>query len=239
MRMKTNLIMAAVAAAALGLTACGGDTEPTETTPPAAEETIAEETQAEETPAEETTEAEPTEEEAPAEEPAGDFPYADGDTIDPQEFTDRLKAAMEGVDHMTIVSTVDGVEASTTQVDNSDPANPRSYSVSVMGEQKMEIVVEGETSWTRIDEGEWTEAPVDPSLGGATDLSETSYSTVELVSAADRQFTVGMDLGGSTMEAGLTVDEQFRPSEMTIETSGMSTVATYDYESPVEIPEVA
>lgn len=242
MRMNKNLIIAAAAAAALGLSACGGDTEPAETTP-VAEETAVEETAAEETPAEETSAEETPAEEEPAEEPAaepaGDFPYQDGDTVDPQDFTDRITAAMEGVDKMTITSSVDGTESSVTSVDNSDPANPRTYSVSTMGEQTIEIVVEGETSWTRIDEGEWTEAPVDPSLGGATDLSSTTYSAVELVSAADRQFNVTIDVMGSPMEALLSVDEQFRPSEMEIGVSGVTTVATYDYDAPVEIPSVA
>lgn len=234
MRMNKNLIIAAVAAAAFGLSACGGEGDPAETTP-VAEETVAEETVAEETPAEEL----PAEEEPAEEEPAGDFPYQDGDTVDPQDFTDRITSAMEGVQQMTITSSVDGTASSVTSVDNSDPANPRTYSVTTMGEQKIEVVVEGESSWTRIDEGEWSEAPVDPSLGGATDLSDTAYSEVELVSAADRQFNVTMDVVGSSMEALVTVDEQFRPSEMQIDAAGVSTVASYDYESPVEIPSVA
>lgn len=243
MRTKSNLIIAAIAAAALGLSACGGDTEPAETTPAAETTAVEETTAAEPTEAEPTEEEapaeEPTEEEGPAEEPSGDFPYSDGDTVDPQEFTDRLTAALEGVDQMTINTTVDGVEASVTQVDNSDPANPRSYAVSTMGEQEMEIVVEGETSWTRIDGGEWTEAPVDPSLAGGTDLSQTTYSSVEVIDAAAKQFRVGIDMGGSAIEADLTVDDQFRPFLMAMDAGGMATVATYDYDSPVEIPEVA
>lgn len=241
MQLKKKIVIAAVAAAALGLSACGGDatSEPTtaETTA-AVEPTTADQTTA---PAEETAPAE-TEETAPEEpaEPAGDFPFEEG-PVDSAEFVARYGAAMQGVEQMTITSTTPGSEPSVTQVDNSDPANPRSYAVIETMGQKMEIVTEGTTSWTRIDGGEWTESTV-PDLGTGAVTDGSNFAEVELVSKADRQLKVVIDMssfGAGNIEAQLWVDEQFRAAKTEMEMSGISTSTEYDYDSPVEIPAVS
>lgn len=239
MHMK-RIAIAALAAAALGLSACGGDATPEESpveTTAAVETTQA--TDPEETAPEETTPAETAPAEEPAE-PAGDFPFEEG-PVDVGEFVSRYSAAMEGVDQMTITSSVPGSEPSTTQIDNSDPATPRSYAVVDAGGQKMEIVTEGQTSWTRVDEGEWTESTV-PDLGEDAVTDGSNFTSVELVSAAERHFTVVMDmsaLGGGEMEAQLWLDEEFRAQQTEMSIGDIVSTTTYDYDSPVDIPAVS
>lgn len=243
MKMPKSLVLSTAAVLALGLSACSDGSSDVEPTPDPATTVATEEAPVEETPTEEApVEETPAEPEEPAEpaEPAGDFPFEEG-PVDVDEFTARYAEAMEGVQYATVTTESPEAGSQVVQVDNTDPANPRSYSVSQMDGQEMEMIIEGTTSWTRIDGGEWTEGQVPEGANDIVAQMAGAFESIELVNAADRQFLVTIPLGGvegEPMEAMLWVDEQFRAERMEIELMGTTSVSTYDFDTPAEIPTV-
>ncbi|MDO5677258.1 MAG: hypothetical protein Q4G35_07090 [Propionibacteriaceae bacterium] len=255
MKMR-NTVIAALAVAALGLSACGGDATPAPgntspaTTPAAAP---AESTQpaapaetTEPAPAEETTEAAPAEAPAPA-----DFPFEEG-PVDLSQFIERYTAAQ------TSIKTSKSVQTSTaslstpmvTYTDASDPNNIRSYSV-IEGEgPKIETVGVGDEAYMRTDGGAWEkqDLPDIPGMGmSQAEGIAKAIAEVELVNKADRQFKVMLDLGAALGgEAGeakiptmMWLDEQFRLIKQEVEMMGVTSTTEYsNFDEPVDIPAV-
>ena len=245
--MRTKTIVATVACASLGLSACGADDPLDEPSP--AQETVADATTPEETidPAPEVTPettgeetAEATEEPDEAGAPTGDFPFDEG-AVSPEEFADRYLEAVEAVDEMTVTSFVDGLQTSITGFDLTDRDNPVSYTVMEADGQIIESVSDNDGSWTRIGgEGEWEEMSYSDVNLETLVYGRDMFDSVELLDAEQRQFRVAMLLAeeGTTTEVLLWLDDEFRVVRSEAEAAGFDGVTEYDYDAPVEIPDV-
>lgn len=269
--MTKKLILASIAAAALGLSACGGNAGDTTTTPaPTTSAAVSESSPAASpdttasTPETATTEAttetsptaEPTEESsAPA--PSGDLPFPEG-KVDVAAFADFVGPAMQSVKTMkqTASNPVSG-EPQVTLTDMSDRSNVRTYNVSQVGDTKIEVVSEGAKIYTRTGGGEWKEEKLDPALqeqmqqqsGQAIHSAEAMkkmYSSVELVSAAEKKFNVVIDfaaaLGSSPGSAGMPatvwLGDDNRIVKQEVALDSLVVVTDMEYDVPVEIPAV-
>lgn len=247
MNLHKTLTLSVAALLSLGLAACGDDAGET-TTDPTTTAAVVETTEASEpaetTPAETTPVEEPSDEatEDAAPPASGDFPFSEG-PVDPADFGAYYGPAMEGVKQVTITTETGGVPGSVTQVDLSNPDAPVSYNRMELGEQVIEVVVSDGMTHTRMDEGEWTSEP-SADLGEMdvnAQFNTDAFSSIELVSAADRHFVVVMDLGlgGEGMETQMWLDEQGRVTRQLIGTGEFETTNSYDYDTPVNIPAVS
>lgn len=242
-----NFLLASLAAAALGLSACTTPSTPTSESPVAPPASTASgDGTATATPsgtaepsATESTPAEP--ETTPAAE--GDFPYEEG-PVDAADFAKRYGTAMTSVKTMTVETVNSTGEGDSTGVlDLSDKKNPRSYFVTTMGGQKVELVTIDGKSWMRTDGSEWMESGTDGSADGLSQYENADklIKKVTLVSKAERKFEVDMDMStdGQVIPVTMWVDDQFRVTKQDITHQGISATTTYSkYDEPVEIPTV-
>ena len=263
--MTKKLLLAGVAAGALVLSACGGDTDPTNTTAAPVETTTAAapvETTAD--PVEITTEAAPVEtttDAAPAETDdapvaSGDLPFETG-SVDTLAFAELVTDALADVQNVRTVSSPAGGEATETITDLTDPTNPRSYSVRELGDETMEMISDNTGIWQRTGEGAWEFAPhaqeVLDQIAAQGDTRSPeymarSYQSIELVDAATKQFEALMDLsvalGGPPAEEGqglpvtVWLDEANRVAKQEIRMGEMVVVNDLEYDVDFEIPEV-
>lgn len=216
--MTKKILLASIAAGALVLSACGGDTD--EATTPAPTTTAAAPAESTAAPTEtatatvETSEAatETTDAPAPSEtveapaEPAGDLPFAVGD-VDVMEFTTLVADATKSVKTMKTTSTQTGSDQpNVTYTDLSDRNNPVTYSVTEAGGSKIEMVSDNKQVSSRTDGGEWETQPHSQEIldmieqAGDTQSPEymaKAYQSVELVDPATREFNVVMDLSAA------------------------------------------
>ncbi|MHA7861297.1 hypothetical protein ACX1DX_07980 [Tessaracoccus sp. Y36] len=266
MALKRNVVIAAIAAAALGVSACSGTAETPQTQAPAsstatAQETgaggsksTAVETSAEATPTQEDSPAaEPSEEESPPEEASGELPWDEG-PVDTEAFLDLYRPVQESITtmKMTTSTSVPGSET-VTYVDSTDPTNPRTYTVLEAAGKKVESVTEGTTAYTRTDGGAWQEQQIPDSAEGTKPTLDAEtlrglVESIELVDKDERKFTVVLDLGALVPSAapgteGIPttwwLDDQLRlvKQEMTIMEATVITEYS-EFNQPVDIPQV-
>lgn len=272
--MKLNkTVIAALAVMALGLSACGGDTAPApaETTAQASVEEAAP-VETEEAAPIETAEATL---EAEEDVDLSGSPFDEGE-VDTEEFQKRYAAGQATVRTVTITQSTEadlselqlpeGIELpegmdfsdalsgvagrSVTYVDATDRDNVRSYTVIESGHGKSESVTVGGTWYIRAQGSEWVAQEIpdleESYLEGADNLTQ-SINSARLVSKAERQFAVTVDLTstvgesplGSDMEMNLWLDEQFRLIKQVVVSSGVTITNVYsNFNEPVDIPDV-
>lgn len=256
--MTKKTFLADLAASALILTACGGDTEPTTapTTTAVVESSEAAPVEETSTPVETTAESTAEEtSEAPAEPVSGDFPFEVG-PVEPLAFAQAVTAGLEGTTNMKTITSQAGGVSSETLMDISDRANPVSYSTTQMGESTIEMVSDNKGIHSRTDGGEWEYQPHDQatldlieSQGDTTtpEFMAQSYQSVELVDPETRQFEVVMDLAaamGGTSEPGqgipatVYLDERNRVIKQEIAMGEISITNEMEYDVADTIPEV-
>lgn len=238
-----KITVSVAAIAALALSACGGDageetspsvtstTSDAATSAPAATETAPE--TSDEATAAESSPAASTSPDATA--PASQSPEA-------KEFTDKLREAMRSVEHVkqTMTMKEQGEEQiMTTYLDMSDPNKPRQYTVLGEGETRVETVLQDGKLYSRMGEGAWEEK-------GAFSNEDFDNSLAPQVSSLeqvdDRTYDVVMsnaNMPGTQIEATITVDDQFRSEKMEMTQGDTEVVATYDYDTTMEIPTVS
>lgn len=260
--MTKKTFLAGLAASALILTACGGDTEPATapTTTAVVESSAAapaeETTSPVETTTGATTEATPEETtDAPAEPVGGDFPFEEG-PVEPLAFAEAVTAGLEGTKNMLTTTSQAGGVSSETLMDISDRANPISYSTTTMGDSTLELVSDNKGIHSRTDGGEWEYQPHDQatldlieSQGDTTtpEFMAQSYQSIELVDAETKQFEVVMDLAaamGGTAEPGqgipatVYLDDRNRVIKQEISMGEISVTNEMEYDVADTIPEV-
>ena len=238
--MMIKPLLAALACGVLALSACGGASAPANST--AAPQNTAQQTTQAAEPAS-TQAQEPAQSSEPAPQaPAGDFPFEEG-PIDIAVWGQMYKKAMTSVKTMTMTSTNSSGEGDAViTVDNSDPANPRSHSVSKVAGQTIETVAIGSKSWVKQGDA-WVDSGIDGSAFSGQEFTnpEKAFKSVTLVDKAARQFAVEVNMGidGSAIPATLWLDEDFRASKMEISYQGIQSKTEYGkYNEPVEIPQV-